>query len=534
VRSLKDNASKKEIKLQEINDYSLILVDIFLEEGSERKVSGLDFIRAFTNFFPHIPAFILSVCDDYEVIADAVKGGADFYILKSDIFSMPFAYFLYLRKLSKVTDFIKKEEFKKSLIGNIRYWNFKRNLLWFGDKCYHMIEHSYQHTKDDWEIANELLYPLLKEGRLKKISDETLYAFLMAIWLHDIGHKGSKKYGEPYQIRDNHGYIGAELIVRYPSLFRICDSDWWYKNCDFTQPETGSLVEVLLERTEKTQKLSILEKIALFTLYHKSNCPITNEEYNKIVDEKKFIPDEYFQYNERKRNNIITLKRIVSNLKEEPDRDLIIPLAFLFRFIDALDIRVTRVGDVTEELMKKTVIENDKIYLYEKLKHEARSISPDPTQELLYVKALANDIIEKIERGESVNFDELKGYLSSPEDFKNYIMLVNHVGFIALQPDHFNLHSAVEKLEIEFIDKFNIRVYLNKTFKELENWAVRERGRTTQTVKDRLVGNKERGTTSYFYSEIRNGWEYLKQLFGEIPEITIIDAQGDKEKSIWL
>ena len=535
VKSLKNN-NPREITFEDLeNNYTLIIIDIFLDDkvDDKIKVNGLDFIKAFTNFFPHIPAFILSVCDDYEIISDAIKGGADFYILKSDILSLPFTYFLYIRKLGKVIDFLKDEELKKSLIGNIRYWNFKRNLLWFGDKCYHMIEHSFEHTKDDWEIANEILYPLLKEDRIT-IRDETLYSFLMTIWLHDIGHKGSKKYGEPYQIRDNHGYLAAELIVQYPTLFRIVNkNNESYQNYDFTRDEIGSFVETLFDKASKRKTLEIFEKIALFTLYHKSNCPITMEEYNLLVKENKVIPIEYYKQKIRHKNNIITFEEIVNLLSGDPDKDFLISLAFLFRFIDALDIKVSRVGDFTEENLKKIVIENDKLYLFnEKLGKEAQRMCSDKSQELLWAKIFVKDVIDKIEQGENVSFDDLKPYLTAPNELENYMMLVNHASFIALQPGHFNLHSSVEKLEINFSDKLIINVYLNRTFEELKKLIINERGKKTQTVYERLVGSKENQTSSYYYNEIKTGWKYLQKILHEKPKITIIDVTYKKNEAI--
>ncbi len=399
------------ITFGDLEKYSLILVDIFLEKDSREKVDGIKFIQAFAKLFPHIPAFILSVSDNFEEISEAIKNGADFYILKSDVLSLPFAYYLYIRKLGRVLEFIKDEELKKSLIGNIRYWNFKRNLLWFGDKCYHMVEHAFQHTKEDWEIANNILYPLFREKKLA-ISDEMLYSFLMAIWLHDIGHKGNKKYGEPHQIRDNHGYLSAELFLPKPFLFGIVRGDDFYRGYESTKPDSGSLLEVMLNRVEKEKRLSIPEKIALFSIYHKGNCPITTSEYLTLVSKKKFIPFEYYQNRELHIDKIITLERIVEKLELEKDKDLIIPLAFLFRFIDSLDIRFSRVGDFTEEELKKKVIKNDKEYIYEKLIREAKLIAPTKAEELLYVSLLGKGVIDRIEAQENITLDELKPYLS--------------------------------------------------------------------------------------------------------------------------
>lgn len=527
-----NNSSRetREIKFKDLQNYSLILVDIFL--GAERH-DGVKFVQAFTRSFPQIPAFILSVCDDYEVISEALKGGADFYILKSEVLVLPFAYYLYIRKLGRVLEFINSEQLRRSLIGNVRYWNFKRNFLWFGDKCYHMVDHSFRHSHNDWVIANEILYHIFRERGVPGVSDEFLYSFLMAIWLHDIGHKGNRKYGEPYQIRDNHGYLAAELIVKYPELLGICDDDGYYRELDFGQEGVGSILEVMLDR-KRRGGLSITERIALFALFHKSNCPITREEYNSISSKNPFaIPVEYFQGGERKRERALTLERIVEALPEraKEDREWLIPFAFLLRFIDGLDIHTSRVGDQSEERLRRVVVENDKRYVFEKLKKAAKSLAPDPASELLWVTNLAQNVIGKIEAGEEVSFDELSRFLSSAQEWEDYIMLVNYASFVALQPGHFKLHSAVEEIKIGFRDRLAIEIFLCKTKAELEREEILERGRPRETVWERIKGNREKGINSYFVREMALGWRHLRKLLEEPP--LIILRFKEKEGAEW-
>jgi len=146
-----------------IDNMHLILVDIFLGE----KVDGVDFVNVLREIVPHVPTFILSVTNDYRVVQQAFDRGADFYITKNQLFSVPFLYDAYINEMGEVIKHINDEALQKSLLGNIRYWRYKKNYLSFGDKCFHMIDHSYDHIADDWEATNQLLVPLLRTNLLQ-------------------------------------------------------------------------------------------------------------------------------------------------------------------------------------------------------------------------------------------------------------------------------------------------------------------------------------------------------------------------------
>ena len=62
-------------------------------------------------------------------------------------------------------------------------------------------------------------------GIFKEKRHKLLYAFSMAIWLHDIGHKGTHRYGEPHLIRETHGIISGEIILSLPESFEIENED---------------------------------------------------------------------------------------------------------------------------------------------------------------------------------------------------------------------------------------------------------------------------------------------------------------------
>jgi len=405
AKLINDNSNKANHKGGDLdfNNIDLILIDIFLEEEAE--LNGLDFLKLFTLLYPEIPAFIMSGSEDTEVIGDAIKGKADYYILKKNMFSLPFIYYKYLDDLGALIQYIKDPDLKRSLIGNLRYWRYKKDFLWFGDKCYHMVNHSYDHVGNDWNIANQIVPHLLDtlKDQDQSLSDEEIYAFCMAIWLHDIGHKGNDHYGEPHEIRDLHGLISAELVMKHPESYGcygyLDRKASPYRWANFGAPKTapqlimermatleaaGRMVEEKhrteakdIEKVDNNrhyfydhiQKVTILEKICLLCIYHKSNFPLDDDDFKKIRENGKRIPLDCY-CNKNKNTTPIHLKSITTTINDAN----LLKLVALFRFIDGMDINQNRVGDNTEEGIKKRTIERDLKYQILKLKDEVNRI----------------------------------------------------------------------------------------------------------------------------------------------------------------
>jgi CheY-like chemotaxis protein len=512
-----------------IKDFDFILVDIYLGEDEP---NGIELIKLLTAKYPNIPSFALSVSDDFSIMKDAIKEGADYYILKNQIFSLLYVYYTYLKEIGEIHEFFKDEKYKKNLLGNIRYWSFKKDLLWFGDKCYHMIDHSFKHTLDDWKNMNRVLVPLLRENPkdenqrpLLNLDDDLLYSFCMAVWLHDIGHKGTDVHGEPHLIRDNHGYIAGELILRYPELFRIKEKDDYYNHnsIDFSKV---SILEMMFNRDDRND-LSITEMIALFSIYHKSNAPVDWKEYKKLLRDKKSIPLEYYKGKEKKDENILTLEKILKKRVKDKDEFIkkFLRLTILFRFIDAIDIRRIRVGDVTEKALKTTLIENDKEYQFRKLEKEIKRLTRDypPAEQALFVKIFFQDIKEKIKSGEFIELGLPKELLKDPQELENYESLVDYASYISFQKTHFDLHSSVK--DINFIYKgnrsFEIVLITDKEKEKLEKSKVIERGKPIQSVYERLIGEN-----CYILSELKGAEDYLKDLINSVT-IKLINERGE-------
>lgn len=535
---VKELSNPKNTCTIKIENFNFILIDVFLEDS----VNGVDLLKLFTAYYPKIPSFILSMSDDFEIVSDTIKEGADFFIHKSQLFSLPYTYYRYIQKLGLIFPFIFNKKYEENLIGNIRYWKFKRDLLWFGDKCYHMINHSYQHTLNDWNKLNEILVPLLRENNnlfdfrknpkrketseskedkngthkeKKRENEEWLYSLCMAVWLHDIGHKGNERYGAAYLIRDNHGYISAEYILKSPKLFGIKEdgkNDEYYENIKFTPSDPGSAVEILYKRIQEKKQLSNAEKIALLCAYHKSNMPLTDEDYYKLKsDPNKIIPIDFFMNGERKADNIITLEKILNRVYDDDSVKKLIGLFALFRLIDGLDNHISRVGDESEKKLKLIVIENDRDYEISAIEKNVATLvklyCKTPAEKALFVQRYDEDLKREIKEGAVVNFKSLEKLFPNQEEFENYLLHAYYASFISIQPTHFDFHSSIEDLEIIYLGKkkFKFVIKTSKDKETLKNMKVKERGRKDTSVFDRLIGEND----CYVLKELNSGKKYL-------------------------
>ena len=545
-------------------DIDLILIDIYLEKGVS--LSGLDFLKLFTLLYPEIPAFILSVSEDTEVIGKAIEQKADYFILKKNIFSLPFLFYRYIDDLGRLISYIKDRDLKRNLIGNIRYWRFKKDFLWFGDKCYHMINHSYNHAENDWRIANQIVPPILDLDYLEKegmsLSDEDIYSFCMAVWLHDIGHKGNEYYGEPHEIRDLHGLISAEIFMKQPESYGIFDYDGYkaspYRWANFGHSKTapqlirerlatleaaGQMLQDKEKFSNYINKQTILEKISLLSIYHKSNFPLDEDDLKKFQKKGKRIPLDCY-YDKNKKTSPIHLKSI-SDLLDDQN---LLSLTALFRFVDGLDINQNRVGDNTEENVKKITIARDISYQMLKLRDEVERIRDTHLKDTgmgrrfftLFYERIIDDIqkdqyvSKKIKKEQSQFLDTIG--MDLPLD--NYDMLIEYIEFISVQEGHFGLHNSIEKLEIEVLPphddskttpRFQIKYISRKKadiLNDKDKVTVKERGQKEgRTIRDHLLGEHEKDKDGnetkyrkkdgdgYVRRELNNGKKYLKEWF---------------------
>ncbi|MEA1900324.1 MAG: response regulator [Thermodesulfobacteriota bacterium] len=577
-------------------DFDLILLDLHL--GSNLK--GEDFLKKLYQNYPGIPVFILSSNEDYNTIRETLKGGADDYIPKSRAISLPSKINQYFKKLGDLIWLAKPEdeedengrELRRNLIGNLRKWMFNKEILWFGDKCYHMINHSFSHAENDWKIANQIVPPIIDfvnrqksvgNPLLEELTDEDIYCLCMAIWLHDIGHKGNERYGKAHEIRDLHGLISAELILKHPDHYGIFGYDMPdrspYRWVSFRHPKTAP--QVIRERIQMMEaaaqlvsgvgnmhadirKMTLLERIALICIYHQSNFPLDEEDVKKIRKDGKRIPIDCYENCDRN-SEPIHLKSICDMIKDYN----LMRLTSLFRLIDGIDINRNRVGNETSESIKKCTIGRDlKQQVLELEKEIVRikdSLLKSTGKEKRFVTLFYEEVRKQIETAGGVGQDLKKEQqqfldtLSLDLPLDNYYMLVDYIQFLSVQEGHFKLHNAIDNIRIDWFPSikdqgnrigFKITYISRKDKDYLDNpnitvkkWS-ESKGRTIRghllgrrhrvedvdEGKKKVVANEYRIEDGYVRREMNDGKKYLKDWLDlKNTEIKICYGSGKSE-----
>lgn len=572
----KSSTDKKDKK--KLIDFDLILLDLHL--GNHLR--GQDFLKQLYCHYPEIPVFIVSSSEDFNTVRETLKGGADYYVPKSRLISLPHKINRYFTELGELIWLAKEnncgeeksKKLRRNLIGNIRRIMFDNQTLWFGDKCYHMINHSFFHALNDWKIANQILPPIMQYLRdqedAKKLTDEDIYCFCMAVWLHDIGHKGNEYYGEPHTVRDVHGLISAELIMKHPEHYGIYGYEGGnaspYRWATFRHPKTAPqlirerfamlaatsyMADVDKEGHDGIHRMTLLERIALICLYHKSNFPLDEEDVKQMTSKGKRIPLDCYEYFDRQ-TEPIHLKSICDLTHDEN----LMKLTALFRFIDGIDINRNRVGDETQESIKIETIERDLKQQLLRLKEEVNRLSDiyirGSGKEKRFISLFFESVLKLIEGKKGMGKALMKEQqqfmdtINQAVPLDNYYTLIDYIQFISVQDGHFKLHNSISDMVIKPESshhsgriRFDIRYKSDKGKDHLDNntITVKEwREPKGRTIRDHLLGKRKiiEGTeyrieNGYVRREMNNGETYLRDWFDlENSRITLCDPKGTK------
>lgn len=451
----------------EYDNYDLFIIDIFLGENED--LSGKDFLKILAHKYPHVPAFILSGSEDLELISNTVKEGADFYILKKYARSIPYYLRRFYESIGDVMLLIKDKNLRKNLIGNIRTWRFNKEILWFGDKCYHMINHGYNHAENDWKLLNQF-FPSVYKVMTPTPSDEDIYCLSMAVWLHDIGHAGNERYGEPHDVRDNHSAISGDFILKHPEHYGIFGYDKFnhspYKNKSFSFDSNLTALQSIKGEIAKGN-YGLLEKIALMSIYHSSKFPIDEEDVDRIKAKKDLSLECYEDRNNNKKP--IHLASLATLAKD----GVILKLTSILRIIDALDHNKNRVGDNRFRSIKIETNWRDVRHQLSKLQDEVNSLAIEAKLKKGVAKEFCSLFYEQVKDkiDKKVSLSELKqqqkNFIKHHQltiDTRNYNLLLEYIKFLCVQEGHFDLHNAIEDINIRVKDNFSGKLLLDIRF----------------------------------------------------------------------
>jgi len=317
----------------------LILLDLYFENKS---YTGGDILRRLKWDHPGIPVFILTKSHDIEEIKKAYNLDAEHYITKDRLVGFPWFYCEFCKhQLGDIIfEFCPKD--RRKLIGCILQWRRNKTLLWHGEKTYHMVEHTFEHSKMMWKLLNELNHFKLFKGISKKI----LYALTLSIWLHDVGYKGYSRMTSPYLVRKKHPLISGELIKEFPHIYLMQDGE-------------------------------MKKNIALISAYHLLGAPIDRSVVENIgkenIDKDFVYPSSFDFLNDYAKEKIgrNSEEIIYLNLFGE---ELCFPAAIL-RIIDDIDKGVHRAGTGSEEDAKLAVTIQDALYYVLETENEIRNLT---------------------------------------------------------------------------------------------------------------------------------------------------------------
>ncbi|MBC8460030.1 MAG: response regulator [Deltaproteobacteria bacterium] len=502
---------------EDIHDFRLILQDISLDLPD---LTGEDFLSLYLEKCPEVPVFVFSGSEDYDTVKRTLNSGADYFIHKRDTLSLPLKIQDYHRGLGKLLEFIKNPELQRVAVGNIRQWRIDRNILWHGNKCFHMVDHSYEHTNNVWELANDLLCPVLDENK-DLFSDEDIFCLSMAIWLHDIGHRGNDKYGAIPKIRANHGVIASELILSQPELYGLNHRKLY---CD----DKNDCITCI--RDVDKHKMCKLKKIALICKYHQSNTPIDDEGYRELMEKKKLIPDECYENNER--SKLLTLKKYNKNICK---------LASILRLVDGIDTAKNRVGErISRDIRKQTV--SDEIEFYKKQLREYVKSKIGKSQEVKFDEKKMNELfknffsetpgelLDKNAGGLDDVINKQFEYLTRDMlDLREYYTNLDHISTLAKQEEYHALHGTVDKIEIEY-DKNNLNLrYICNDIDKLRQGKVEGKSIAEQICED--VRKEWRACKTYLSDFLEPGRIIFCHRNGEKIEC---DCLGLAEELTWI
>jgi len=531
--NLNDQNGLIELEGKKIYNYDLILLDLYFDGKPE----GEKLLKEFETKrkqYAYIPPIVIltGLYDPEKAVKLTMEGGATDYLYKP-----------HLRKLSeklpkwsnKIRDdlglarFIKNSQLKAAVMSVKRVCEHEPDRFWYGDKVTAMVDHSKAHTMDVWQNLNKWISPIFKE-RSDFLSDEELYVLLMAVLLHDIGHKGDGEDIDPVVLRKKHGIVSERLIGR--SFEKRGEGDEKKPN----PYGFRDLCEIPAEAWARA--------VGLICKYHRGQAPLTKEQQEEWKRGELYQPDifeEFFKSksleeaweqlgekevwkgigNNEKQNQCAKIFGI-GKISKRPQL-----LAALLMFADATDVHKNRVVSKEIRDARNEVLNRDgEVYV-----KQFQGMIDDHFAKLRQVPGINS-------RNFSIAKDEIKRLFSGPERFATWLlekesqaeawyrhlrsviplydqtlsMLAEYISFLKGQSQHYDKHLAVNDIEFETsssLSKFSITVeyYLDQDV--LLNMI---RGEKEQGEIEKIIGNK---ITSQIKSDLKNEWNRCKKVLEE-------------------
>lgn len=394
-------------------DVDVILMDLKHGDDSSK---GEEYLYYLSNKKITKPIFVLSWTHSSDKISELInKGLADWYIHKGQLHQFNAIWDRYVTKILKIPADLKK--YKKDMIEFITTVKRHSGLIWYGMKSVHLNSHGKNHSENLWRISDMVNKNLLYNESENSNNHEIHFAaFLLSLWLHDIGIKGTRYTMDDVEVRKYHGLWSAVLLEEY------------FDDYTFN----------LFKGNDELKKLT-----QIYSIYHNRKAPLDQETMNNIGKEK---PDKYYT----DKSNIEEINKLyknspyyIENTKnyEDAEYKIIKYYSTLLRLFDAMDFHINRVGFKEEKNIRLNI---NKEAILNKIESLTKKIPS-----LCKVK-------ESIEENKD---NDIKKYNNTYEDYlritNNHNLrdknLISFIGKKIESPMHYHTHSlsnGIEKIEL--------------------------------------------------------------------------------------
>lgn len=309
-------------------DIDLILQDQVLGED-EGAPPGSRLAEHYLDVMPQALVFLITGTDVTELAALGEMRFVDRAISKTRLAALPWYYYLafneilgamfwdsWLEAIDQDRKRILSRWTLRRLLGSIRTWIKEPDILWHGQTCAELVDHSQPHISDLWKMANEIFgarnpetgNPLYGNQSLKP---EERILLALGIWAHDIGHRGDDERVDPASIREIHASISEGLLLSNRKAFGL---EWLDKLCTGTcgcekvpkdwpdRPplqgarKTGAdsldkrFVRSLVPKSPK-EELCLLRLTGIVSRHHQSSVPLSEEKLPGLITGLKTLHD---------------------------------------------------------------------------------------------------------------------------------------------------------------------------------------------------------------------------------------------------
>lgn len=281
-----------------LDEFDLILQDQFLgigevaEARSPGDFTGIELAEAYHERCPQALLFITTGLDVQSLLSLDHPIFADRIIPKHHLAALPWYYYVafvetmgsmlwdaWLEATDDASPLTSRSTLR-ALVGTIRQWKQEPEILWHGQALAELVDHGDKHISELWRLADGILGARNNQQELMighdKVGAGERVLLALAIWLHDIGHRGDDMVIDPPSVRESHGAISERLLLQDPKAFGLK----WLKVPD-DNPKSRN----------DTASLTPLRMAALLCRYHQSSAPMFRDSIADLHYGLKVPPD---------------------------------------------------------------------------------------------------------------------------------------------------------------------------------------------------------------------------------------------------